>query len=87
MTGPITYGSLGTHFVYPCVIVLDRYGGVYSGATWIAWPDDFAPDEAQGGDCEAAEFWAMARVCGKGETPDKAYADLVNTIGLKEAAK
>jgi hypothetical protein len=50
--------------VYPCTVVLDRYGGTYSGAKWLAFdgnPADIPmPLSVDGGsDTEQMEFWGV----------------------------
>jgi hypothetical protein len=68
---------------YEVVIVGTRYGGVYEGAAWVAWPgepewlDDYAA-----GDNACAEFWqdyANAPL-GRGEDPNGALADLMRQV-------
>jgi hypothetical protein len=65
---------------YPVTIVLDRYGGVYSGGKWIAWalyPED-VPHEPGEDDSTALAFWHNERKhpCGRGVTPDAALANI-----------
>lgn len=71
--------------VFPCYIIKDRYGGCYSGGAWIAWPFDAEHDMGltEMGDTESDEFWSDFGLdrerwhpCGRGKTPDDAYADL-----------
>ena len=68
-----------TTLLYPAAITRDRYGGVYSGGEWLAWPlrPDQIPDDANGDDVTAADFWAgWPYEVGKGSTPAEALADL-----------
>lgn len=60
------------------VVVEDRYGGAYSGSRFVAWPLPAAaiPPDSQGGDIAAGLFWAEPHLCGRGDTPDTALADL-----------
>lgn len=68
-----------TKNVYPVVIEMDRYGGCYSGAKWHAWNLQSVPDGASSGDVECSMFWdSNDEPVGKGNTPDEAYADLLN---------
>jgi len=65
---------------YPVTIVLDRYGGTYSGGEWIAWPlaPEDVPGEPSGDDGAAIVFWSGRRThpCGRGSTPNEALANL-----------
>lgn len=66
---------------YPCTIIRDRYNGVYSGGAFVAFPLPFdkVPPEIDGGDVDCASFWVhYEKPYGVGDTPDKAYWDLVN---------
>lgn len=65
---------------YPVTIVMDRYGGTYSGGVWIAWPlcaEDVPPEPASD-DVTAMTFWGEAKEYpfGRGATPNEALADL-----------
>jgi len=69
--------------VYPCTIVHDRYGGVYSGAKWIAFPQDYDHvNEAVGADdVSCCNYWnEHPWTVGRGETPQEAYEDLVKKL-------
>lgn len=77
--------------IYPVIIVLDRYGGVYSEAKYTAWNDYQCPEDVQGGDIECSEFWRSFKqgeingpfdwiYCGKGNTPNEALLDLQKNI-------
>ena len=65
---------------YPVTIVMDRYGGSYSGGAWIAWPlyPEDVPREPEGDDSAAIVFWSGERKypCGRGSTPNEALATL-----------
>lgn len=68
---------------YPVTIVKDRYGGVYSGAKWIAFNREVAPDKVGGSDMQEMEFWREDHedyLIGKGATPDAAYHNLIENI-------
>ena len=71
--------------VWPCTITAERYGGVYSGKPWIAFPAD-AQDGvtryASEGDPAMMKFWfdgnnELLAAIGTGDTPQLAYDDLV----------
>jgi hypothetical protein len=70
----------GGRATYPVTIVLDRYGGTYSGGAWIAWPllPEDIPGEPTGDDTAAIVFWSNPRIhsCGRGSTPNEALANL-----------
>lgn len=61
-----------------CTVVEDRYGGAYSGSRYVAWPlpEAAIPPDSQGGDIAAGLFWAEPHLCGRGDTPEAALADL-----------
>ncbi len=66
--------------VWPLTIIADRYCGTYSGGVHLAWnlePDEI-PGEVFAGDLTCGDFWAEGPSVpvGKGDTPDKALADL-----------
>lgn len=73
-------------YLYPVIIVRDRYQGVYSGATWTAWNKYAVPDAIDADDCTCAEeFWtryehAVDGPVGRGLTPDEALADLLRQL-------
>jgi len=84
---------------WPCTIVMDRYSGVYSGGSWIAWNQSPAQIEAEGGrldgqfadDTSCAEFWGARDrspddfpSCGKGATPQDAYEGMVASLVERE---
>lgn len=64
---------------YPCTITLDRYGGTYAGALWLAWPlqpHEIPPDPFRD-NLTAAAFWdEYEGIVGRGHTPAAALADL-----------
>ena len=68
---------------YPLTIIADRYGGTYSGASYLAFPLDFSdiPLEVCGNDIECSEFFEKyTKPIGKGRCPDEARDNLVWTI-------
>ena len=69
----------GAHPLWDATIVGARYGGIYEGARWMAWPGE--PewlDEHQSGDDECETFWMDygSAPIGRGDTPNDALADL-----------
>jgi hypothetical protein len=69
--------------VYPCVIIPSRYGGTYSGGTWLAFNAHEEPGGATSGDNECADFFDDAdqrMPIGRGETPNEALADLAGKV-------
>lgn len=66
--------------LWETTIILDRYGGTYSGAAWTAWPypEYQIPEYAQAGDVECRDFWEDHKdfPIGRGNTPNEALADL-----------
>ena len=75
--------------IYPVIIIADRYGGVYSGGKYTAWPCTpwDIPVEAAADDVTCAGFWAEhgTELVGLGNTPDEAMNDLINKV-LKKAS-
>jgi len=68
--------------MYPVVIVKDRYGGVYSDGKWVAFNEPNVPENAQGSDTEASEFYHdYTKHYGKGDTPNEALKDLRRSNG------
>lgn len=66
---------------YPCTIVVDRYGGTYSGGAWLAFPLDGAPAGPAEDDGDTCDFWVRFVAepeypVGLGSTPAEALADL-----------
>lgn len=74
--------------IYPIIIVRDRYHGAYSGGEWIAWNEYKAPEGSQGDDAECMTFWDdyngnikdYPLSVGRGDNPQEAYLDLLQTI-------
>ena len=69
--------------IYPVTIIKDRYDGVYSQGKWTAWPIGIQhiPLAQDDGDSECNIFWDQYdKPVGKGDTPDKAFADLVEVL-------
>ena len=70
---------LESHF--NTTIICDRYGGIWSGGKWLAFPEESAPDgplNSDGyGEDSVEEFWdTYAGPVGKGASPGAALADL-----------
>jgi hypothetical protein len=68
--------------IYPLTVTVDRYSGAYSKGKWLAFaldPEDI-PKDPFGDDCVVMEFWCGDEkdkyLIGKGETIEKAIADL-----------
>ena len=64
---------------YPRVIIKCRYGGIYEGGEWAAFPcdPDQIPESAQGDDRECEAWWkAPTLAAGVGTTPDEALRHL-----------
>ena len=73
---------------YPTTIVIDRYGGTYSGANWLAFPCLFenVPKSIEGGDGECMDFWDDYKgAVGKGKTPQEAFDNLKEIMFSKKA--
>lgn len=69
--------------VYPLTVVLDRYGGTYSGGRFTARNLDFGevPTAIASDDVSCYEFWLINQIhVGKGPTMDYAVADLISKI-------
>ena len=65
--------------IYPLTIVMDRYGGVYSGGAYTAWNMSAwdVPDEIASGDLICGAFWdENEEPVGRGDTPEAAVRDL-----------
>jgi len=71
-------------WVLPVTITPDRYGGVYSGGAWLAFPLDTSavPEGPFSGDVLAAAWWDQVGdvPVGRGGSPDQAYDDLVRRL-------
>jgi hypothetical protein len=71
---------------YPVTVVMDRYGGTYSGAKWLAFNVDpqYVPEEVGGSDPEESIYWLEHKdsefPIGKGSTPDNAIQDLIKKL-------
>jgi len=63
-------------------VIVDRYGGYYSGGVFTAWPGE-VPEAVDDGDIECMEFWSKPTFCGIGDTADVAIADLYRRMNLK----
>lgn len=62
-----------------CTIIQDRYGGAYSGGSFIAFgvPPCEVPGFVGSDDCEESEGWPTIKgTYGVGESPDEAFKDL-----------
>ena len=88
------------HAAYPVAILQDRYGGGYSGGTWIAIRNADTPergtdrlswvaeDGPSGNDVDAADFWQQPPPwIAVGETPDAALTHLLKGDGRPLPAK
>ena len=74
--------------VYPLTVIKDRYNGVYSGASYLAFNLDFylIPPDVDGDDPTCANFWLNYEgIVGKGSTANEAFSDL--GIKLEEKRK
>ncbi len=65
--------------LYPVTITRARYGGIYEPGEWLAFPLPASglPYEWDADDATCAKFWGARHDIGGGNTPDKAYADLL----------
>ena len=71
--------------IYPLTITADRYGGAYSGGNFTAWnlePCE-VPKEPFKSDVVCNTFWHSNKniICGKGDTPEEAAANLYVLLG------
>ena len=74
--------------IYPCSVVPARYGGVYEGGAWLAFPKyaDRLPDDYDGSDVPCACFWDDYNdFVGKGDTPQEAYDNLLEKLNERIA--
>lgn len=78
--------SLEKGNIYPCVIIMDRYSGSYSGGKWLAFelnPEDI-PEEIGSGDGTERVYWDNHSdeqlPIGIGETPQAAYDSLLDKL-------
>lgn len=68
---------------YPVTVTVDRYGGTYSGAPWLAFPEQPGdiPADVFGEDGECAMFWEGYKgLVGRGHTVKQAFEDLVMQV-------
>jgi hypothetical protein len=78
---------------YPVTLVLDRYGGVYSGGIWLAFEADphAIPEAIWGGDGECMEFWehhdSIRLPIGKGASPEEAILSLAGETRHAEVVR
>jgi len=72
---------------WPLTVVSDRYGGVYSGAEWTAWPLEPGeiPEPVGGSDTECQAWWKAAGdvVVGKGTSPNEAVDALKRLVSCE----
>lgn len=52
-------GEIHTYRIYPLTIIIDRYGGTYSGGEFTAWNlyPETIPDDIYSDDCTCNDFW------------------------------
>ena len=65
--------------LYPVTLIRTRYGGIYEGGEWAAFPihSDEIPVEVEGDDVTCATWWSeFGHAVGVGASPDAALADL-----------
>lgn len=82
--------------IYPCTIIADRYGGIYSSpipgdsenSMWVALYRNYygipssGPD---GSDRDCIKFWeTYAGLCGHGSTPEVALEDLIRQLSERK---
>lgn len=64
-------------------LVKDRYSGCYSGAPWLAFPDEI-PEFVGGGDSDELNGWlGYSAPVGKGDTPELALRNLLKQYALE----
>ena len=69
--------------IYPLTIVLDRYGGVYSGGKYLAYnkhPFEIKDGDEFADDVSCAMFWGEEHQIGVGDTPEKAINHLMGKL-------
>jgi len=68
--------------IYPVMVFMTRYSGVYEGDRWAAICAWEIPEEAHGSDIECAEWWAQVgdKWAGVGPTPNSAVLELYKKI-------
>ena len=70
----------------PTTIILDAYGGCYSGGRWVAFPLEHydVPKDITGGDGDCFAFWELYRqqdkLYGTGDTPGEALDSLTKRV-------
>jgi hypothetical protein len=67
------------HDLYPVTIIATRYGGIYEGGAWAAFPvgAERIPPLAISDDSTCVTWWAdYGNAVGVGATPNAALADL-----------
>ncbi len=70
--------------IWLITILCDRYSGIYSGGTWLAFNCEYSqiPSQVLGSDSEEMWFWSDGikmyswLLVGKGTTPDESLDDL-----------
>ena len=65
--------------LYPVTIIATRYGGIYEGGAWAAFPLDFEqlPPQIDDDDVTCATWWSdYGYSVGVGNSPNAALADL-----------
>jgi len=82
---------------YPFTLIMDRYGGTYSGGKFLAMNQFYDEIDTSIGSCDSEEmiFWNEFKqgepigflrdkmYIGKGNTPQEAINDLINLINNK----
>jgi len=74
--------------IYPCTIILSRYGGIYEGGAWVALPLSpyDVPIEVMGDDISCAAYFSFNRPrLGVGNSPEAALSDLERKLGTPHA--
>jgi hypothetical protein len=70
--------------LHPVTITGDRYGGIYSGGSWVAFPlfPGQVPEEPGSSDVIADGWWRdhTDLPIGRGDSPDEAYQDLLRRL-------
>jgi hypothetical protein len=71
----------------PCLVTPSRYGGMYEGGRWLAFPTEELPHGAFGGDAICAAWFAdNAWWVGVGDDPNTAVADLFRRLEAAEVS-
>ena len=52
-------GEIHTYHIYPITIIIDRYGGTYSGGVFTVWNlhPETIPDDIYSDDWTCSDFW------------------------------